>query len=207
MRAVLACATGAWLLAGIFVPAASAETSLADIQGRLAKSNMLRADYSQEKNLRALSRPLLSRGILLFLAGKGVLWQVEEPYTVAVLMKPDEVIEWNGDGDMRRLDTRSNPVFRALGEIILATLAGDTHLLGQHFDLSPAAAEGGWELTLRPKSEDLGAVVSSVRIFGDRFVEQVQISETNGDVTRLQFSDFSVGPFELNEFEKSHFAQ
>jgi len=35
----------------------------------------------------------------------------------------------------------------------------------------------------------------------------VQIGEAKGDTTKLQFSEFSVGPFELNEIEKSHLGQ
>ena len=207
MKNILASALGIWLLAGLFIPVAVSETDLSEIQMRLLKSDMLRANFQQEKNLRALSRPLMSEGELLFIVGEGALWQVVEPFAVAVLMKSDEIIEWDSEGEMRRLDTSLNPVLHALGEIILATLAGDTQFLKQHFEVSPTILERGWGLFLKPKSEQLGAVISDVQIFGDHFVEQVQISETNGDVTKLQFSDFGVGPFELNEFEKRHFAQ
>ena len=207
MKNILASALGVWLLAGLFVSAAVAETDLSDIQMRLLKSDMLRADFQQEKNLRVLSRPLMSEGKLLFIAGEGALWQVVEPFAVTVLMKSDEIIEWDGEGEMQPMDTSLNPVLHSLGEIILATLAGDTQFLNQHFDVSPTVSELGWGLILKPKSEELGAVISDVQIFGDRFVEQVQISEMNGDLTKLQFSNFGVGPFELNEFEKRHFSQ
>lgn len=206
MRWALASLVAASLLTGLLAPAATADMGLPEIQQRLLKSNMLRATFDQEKNLRALSRPLVSYGKLLFLADKGVLWQVMEPYPAIVLMKPDAIIEWNGEGEMRRADTASNPVFRALSEIILSILSGDTQLIGQYFEFSPAEADVGWQLVLRPKSEELAAAVSSVQIFGDRFVEKVQINETKGDTTKLQFSEFSVGPFELNEIEKSHFS-
>lgn len=207
MKNILASAIGIWLLAGLFVSAAVSETDLSDIQMRLLKSDMLRADFQQEKNLRALSRPLLSQGELLFIAGEGALWRVVEPFAVAVLMKPDEIIEWDDEGGMRRVDTNLNPVLHTLGEIILATLAGDTQFLKQIFDVSPTVSEHGWGLFLKPKSEELGAVISDVQIFGDHFVEQVLIRETNGDITKLQFSHFGVGPFELNEFEQRHFSQ
>ncbi len=207
MRAALAGFVAAWFVVGLFVPAASADTGVQAIQSRLLKSEMLRAEFYQEKNLRALSRPLVSRGKLLFVAGEGVLWQVVEPFTVAVLIRSDEVIEWNSEGEVTRSNTGSNPVFRALSEIILGTLSGDTKFLGQLFDLSPAASEGGWQLLLQPKSKQLAAAVLNIKILGDRFVEEVQVSEAKGDTTVLQFREFKVGPFELNEFEKNHFAQ
>ncbi|MBT4428619.1 MAG: outer membrane lipoprotein carrier protein LolA [Rhodospirillaceae bacterium] len=207
MRAALASFVATWFVVGLLVPAVNADTGVQAIQSRLLKSEMLRAEFYQEKNLRALSRPLISRGKLLFVAGEGVLWQVEKPFTVSVLIRSDEVIEWSSEGEVTRLNTGSNPVFRALSEIILATLSGDTQFLGQLFDLSSTVSEAGWQLLLQPKSEELAAAVSNIKIIGDRFVEEVQVSETKGDITVLQFREFKVGPFELNEFEKNHFAQ
>ncbi len=208
MRGVLAGAIFLCAVIGLMAPVAGAAAeSVSDIQQRLLKSDMLRAEFFQEKNLRVLSRPLESHGKLLFKAGTGVLWQIEDPYAAIILMKSDEIIEWDSAGEMRRTATGSNPVFRAFGEIILAILSGDTELLGQHFELTPIAADKGWQLRLQPKSTELSAVVSSILVFGDRFVEEVRISETKGDTTKLQFSEFSVGPFELNEIEKSHLGQ
>jgi len=196
------------ILAGGFIPAAAkAEGSLGDIQQRLTKSDMLRAGFLQEKHLRALSRPLVSRGELTFVAGEGVLWRVLEPFVMTVLLAPEEIIEWDGDGEMRRVNTGANPMFQALGDVFLAILSGDTALLEKHFELSPGTSNARWRLLLRPKSEPLGAVIAHVQVIGDRFVEEVEINEKKGDSTTLQFSDFTLGPFELNEIERNHFAR
>jgi len=207
MMRILASVIAVWLFIGLSMPAAKSDMALPDIEKRLFKSDMLRADFRQEKNLRALSRPLVSHGKLLFVAGEGVLWQVTEPYVMSVLMKPEEIVEWNGEGEVRRVDTAANPVLSALTEIFLAILSGDTQFLEQHFELSPTASDSGWQLDLRPKSKALNAIVSNIRLFGDRFVEEVQVNEAKGDTTSLQFSEFNVEPFELNEIENIPFAQ
>lgn len=195
------------VFAGSAVAAEVPDPDLADMTERLSKSAVLRADFRQEKTLRALSRPLVSQGKLVFAAGQGVLWRVLEPYEVFVLLKPDEVVEWSTQDEQRRLDTASNPVFRALTDVIMATLSGDTQSLRQHFDLSPVSSEAGWRLTLRPKSKELGAVISTVLVFGDRFVEGVQVTEAKGDTTAIEFSGFSAEPPELDEIETDYFAR
>jgi outer membrane lipoprotein-sorting protein len=207
MRGLLAGAYFLLAFIGFLAPVVAAEGSVADIQQRLLKNDILRADFFQEKNLRVLSRPLESHGKFLFKAGTGVLWQIEDPYAAIILMKSDEIIEWDSAGEMRRTTTGSNPVFRAFGGIILAILSGDTELLGQYFELTPIAVDEGWQLRLQPKSTELRAMVLSILVFGDRFVEEVRINEEKGDTTKLQFSEFSVGPFELNEIEKFHLGQ
>ena len=80
-------------------------------------------------------------------------------------------------------------------------------LLEKHFNLSPGTLDGRWQLGLHPKSEPMRAFISHVQISGGQFVEKVEINEVKGDRTTLQFSGFMLGPFELNEIERNHFAQ
>lgn len=197
----------AGLCSGPSVTAEVSDPGLAAMTERLSRSEVLRADFRQEKTLQVLSRPLVSQGKLVFAAGEGVLWHVLAPYEVFVLLKPDEVVEWSTEGEKRRLDTGSNPVFRALTDVIMATLSGDSQSLQRHFDLSPIPSETGWRLSLRPKSKDLGAVVADIQVFGDRFVEGVQVTEAKGDTTAIQFSGFSAEPAVLDEIEQDYFAQ
>lgn len=207
MRALGVALVTAWFLAGMSGAAAMADSGLAGLHERLIRSDVLRADFRQEKKLRVLSRPLISNGKLVFAAGEGVLWQVLEPHEVFILMKPGELVEWDRQSGTRRVDTKSNPAFSAMTDVILATLTGDTQVLRRHFDLSVAPLESGWRLTLRPKSNDLGAIISEIQVSGDQFIEGVRVTEAKGDTTEIQFSGFRVEPAELDEIEKDYFSQ
>lgn len=201
-----------WVFAACFFadPVRSAgevDPDFPEMSQRLVRGQVLRADFRQERTLRALNRPLISHGKLIFAAEDGVLWHLVEPFVVFVLMRPGEVIEWSEEGVRRRTETASDPVFGTLTDVVLSTLSGDSQKLRQHFDLSSAPSESGWRLSLRPRSAALAAAVSGIEVSGQQFVERVRVIGAKGDMTTIQFSGFSLGASGLNEIEKDYFGQ
>lgn len=208
MTRVLACSfLTLFLLTVLPVSSASAEASLAAMQARLVETEVLRADFRQEKAMQALNRPLVSKGKIVFVAGDGVLWQVLEPFASQILMRSGAVTEWDAEGQKRPGNGAANPVLGALTDVVLGVLSGNEDLLRQHFAFSAQPEEQGWQLTLQPKSQELGTAVTSVQVSGDRFVESVHVVEARGDTTTIHFSGFSTTPSELDEREKSYFAR
>lgn len=197
----------AWLLFVAIAPSGQAETALEIIDARLSRADIVRAEFHQEKLLRALKRPLVTEGKMLYVAGQGVVWQIIEPYEAFVLIAPGRLVEWDGTGEKTETAGGDNPFFRAWADVILAMLSGDLDALRQHFDLSPVARESGWELSLQPKSEQLRRAISSVRVHGDDFVEGLEINDARGDSTTIQFDRISTEPAELDTEERGYFAR
>jgi hypothetical protein len=179
--------------------------SLADISAQLAKSPLLRADFLQERKLRVLTRSLASQGRLLFVSGQGVLWQVTAPQPAALVIKPGEVIDFT-DGKARPLAIGESPVFHTLVQVFLAALSGDLEGLAETFELAPARSEQGWHLALTPKASDLAALITSIELGGNQFVEEILIAEASGDSTLIRISDFRTEPVALDDQEKAYFA-
>ncbi len=180
--------------------------TLTAISRQLIRSQVLRADFHQEKVMRALNRPLVSEGQLIFVEGRGVLWQVTAPYAVRVLVKADEIVEWEEGAQPRRMALGTNPIFRALSHVFLAALAGDVAVLGEQFDVQAALEGGGWQLRLRPKDPTLASVFSTVQVGGGPFIETVRLAEVSGDQTTLRFGGFKAGAGGLDEAETAYFA-
>jgi hypothetical protein len=194
----------AWTFGVAAAGGAGPADALARIEAHLVRSPILRASFEQERSMRVLKRPLLSRGRLTAVADQGVLWQVREPHEVTVLVTAHAILEWDDHGSPRRMMAAS-PVLGALGDALLGVLTGDTGKLGALFELSSLPAEQGWRLALAPKDPNLAPMITAIEIAGSQFVEEVVISEAGGDRTVIRFGDFRTGPGVLDASEQAYF--
>jgi outer membrane lipoprotein carrier protein LolA len=135
-----------------------------------------------------------------------VLWEVLSPYPARLLVKGDELIQWDDDGLARKSSYGKTPIFRALSSIFLAMFQGRVEVLRDTFDLSATQDGATWRLDLTPKDEILGAAVSQVRVSGGRHVEEISILEPRGDRTLIRFSNPRIESCKLNDVEKTFFA-
>jgi hypothetical protein len=186
-------------------PAIAAD--LADIDRLLAGSEILRADFVQERHMTVLEQPLTSQGRLTFSADEGVLWSILEPYPVVILLRRDEILEWADDGTSRRLNAGGNPIYVALADVFLSALAGNATGLTRTFTASPTIDGETWRLELVPQDALVGTAIDRIELSGARYVESVRIVESRGDETLIRFSNFSEQPGTLDESERHFFAE
>ncbi len=185
----------------------SQDEVFAVMKEQLDRQPVLRANFRQERHLQVLKRPLLSTGRMTLRNAEGILWRVADPYAVTYLIRPGEVLEWEGDGAPQRIAMGAVPAFRLMTEMFMAALAGDTAALQEGFQAEPLPASSGWRLRLRPKSTDLAGLIAGLEVSGNRFVEEVHLQEVKGDSVSFYFSDFATEPVELDADEKAFFAQ
>jgi outer membrane lipoprotein-sorting protein len=178
----------------------------AQMQDRLLRSPVLRADFHQERVLRILRRPLISSGRMVLSEGQGVLWRVEDPHRVTYLIRPAEVLEWEVGTGPRRVGMAAVPGFRLLTEMFLAALTGDLSGLEEAFDAETLPTESGWHVRLTPKAEALSQFISHLEMAGDRYVEAVRLAEAGGDAMNFTFSHFQTDPARLDAAEERYFA-
>lgn len=189
-----------------FTPVQAAD-SLTAIREMLAKEALICAEFTQSKQMRALTRPLVSTGRLIFVARKGVLWQVRHPFATRILIKQDALIKWNDDGAAERISFGQAPIFRALSQVFLAVFDGDIEPLRESFKIDSDVTGSLWRLTLVPLDSRFAAIIATIRVSGGRYVEELLIQEGRGDRTLIRFAGAGTGPCRLREEEKNYFAQ
>jgi hypothetical protein len=185
---------------------ASQPDTLAWLGSHLRGNLTLCAEFVQKKVMTALSRPLISKGRLIFLAGQGVLWRVMEPFPAKVLVKETEMIKWDEDGTARRLSYGQSPLFHALTQVFLSMFTGDLSRLETAFVVTPVQTGEDWRLTLSPNDPGFAKFISVIEVGGGRFVEELLISEPSGDKTMIEFINMDVDSCKLGEAEKATFA-
>jgi outer membrane lipoprotein-sorting protein len=173
-------------------PASVAElrAALAPATQGLQDAQSLRGAYDQLKQLHELPRPLASSGRFLFLRDSGIAWTTVEPFASELVITRDHLIQREGGNEIE-VSSAQQPAVQMVAEIFFAVFSLDFDTLGSLFELYGGGdADGRWTLGLRPKQA--AGSITSIRISGGTEVEQVVLSESSGDTTRIQLHDVRI---------------
>ncbi len=148
----------------------------------------IRAEFTQQKEMRMLVRPILSEGRFFFQKPGSLRWEYTSPVKSVLLMH---------DGSVRRF-------FQQTGDWTEDTTAGlqamdvvmeeITRWLNGRFEDNPvflAELVPGRLIRLRPKSDAMAGIIQKIElILADRpgVLEEVVIYESESSLTRLIFS-------------------
>ncbi|MDH1258986.1 outer membrane lipoprotein carrier protein LolA [Pseudomonas atacamensis] len=176
---------------------------LQQLSEQLAKPDVIHGQFIQEKHLRALPQPLISKGSFVLAKNHGLLWLLKTP------LQQDYRITANG---IARRDTNGWQLLpnKSAGaeqnRLFLAVLQGDSSGLQRDFELALSGTAQQWQLTLTPRSMLLKQVFKQINIDGSALVQTIELLETQGDSTLLRMQD-STAEQPLSEAEQHDFAE
>lgn len=189
------------------VAPALAATDVEAVKQRVAKVDVLRGEFTQEKQVAGFKNPLRSQGRFVLAQDHGVIWTTLKPFPSEVVVTRDRILSRQSDGSSRvELDGRQQPAMRSVNAIMFALMSGDAQALSAQFTVKVEALPGNaWKMQLTPRSAMLGKVFAQLTLSGDRYVREVQINEANQDVTRIHFAGMSDTPATLSTDEGRRF--
>jgi len=173
---------------------------LEDLSARVAQYPVVRAEFTQTKQMAAMKRPLVTRGRLTFSRSQGVLWQIEQPFRMIYVLGETRIVEIGNDGARKVRETRDVPGLAQVGRVFHAMLGANPAALREHFDVTGQGDADRWSLELKPRQAQLAQFLNGLQLSGGRFVEDIRIGETGGDSTQIRFAN-SQGAETLNEAE------
>jgi len=183
---------GTLLLAvtGLNTAYAEQQDLLKQLGDRIEQHAVLRADFTQTKQMPALKRPLITSGKLLYSKAQGVIWQISKPYPISYILSEDKVVEISADGSRKERAVRDMPGFAQISRIFKAMLSGDVNALNGYFDnkIQIEPNQAGWQLQLTPKQTQTLRFVQGIVVTGNQFVSSINIQEPNAASTAIVFS-------------------
>lgn len=176
--------------AGVCSPAAvAAETGdstgwdIKRLMQDLAQVKTAKGRFVERKHLAILNAPLQFSGTLIYIAPSRLEKHTLEPRQESLLLEREELtIESKERNRRRTVMLQDYPVIWAFVESIRSTLAGDLTTLKRFYEVVLDGDERKWRLALKPSDPKMRAVVSEIRISGDRnWINAIEIMETGGD--------------------------
>ena len=72
--------------------ASSAQVLLAQVRQRVQDAPVVRGQFTQLKTVQGFKQPLKSSGDFVVARGKGIAWQVRQPFASTLIVKPDSLL-------------------------------------------------------------------------------------------------------------------
>ena len=176
---------------------------LQQLSDQLAKPSVIHGNFTQEKHLRALPQPLVSKGTFVLAKDHGLLWLLKTPLQQDYRITSQGIARRDANG-WQLLPNKSAGAEQ--NRLFLAVLQGDSSGLQRDFDLQLQGEAQQWKLTLTPRSLLLKQVFTQINIDGGALVHSIELLETQGDSTLLRMQD-STADQPVSNAEQHDFAQ
>jgi len=156
---------------------------------RLSRLVRLRAEFTEEKHIALLARPLRSSGTIYFDRDRGVARVTAAPRAERVLLTPTTLRIEKG-GKVEEIPLEKSKALRAFALVFPALLRGERAALEAEFDIElRGSPQSTWSLVLVPKDPALCGMIGRVAVSGrGSEVEALQVVEASGDTTDTRFS-------------------
>lgn len=176
---------------------------LQQLSDQLAKPDVIHGQFIQEKHLRALPQPLISKGSFVLAKNHGLLWLLKTPLQQDYRISAKGIARRDLNG-WQLLPGKSAGAEQ--NRLFLAVLQGDSSGLQRDFELALSGDAQKWQLTLTPRSVLLKQVFNRINITGGTLVSTIELLETQGDSTVLRMQDSTAGQ-PLSDAEQHDFAE
>jgi len=176
---------------------------LQQLSEQLAKPDVIHGQFTQEKHLRALPQPLISKGSFVLAKNHGLLWLLKTPLQQDYRISAKGIARRDGNG-WQLLPNKSAGAEQ--NRLFLAVLQGDSSGLQRDFELALSGDAQLWKLTLTPRSLLLKQVFNQINIDGGSLVQTIELLETQGDSTVLRMQDSNASQ-PLSDAEQHDFAE
>lgn len=191
-RALGAVIVGLGLMAGGAVQAQ--DWGVDALMQLLAQTKSSRANFVEQKYLSAVEVPLESSGELIYQAPDRLEKRTLKPSLESLVLDKD-VLLLERKGRKRSIPLQSYPEVGAFVESIRATLAGDRQALDQNYQVALEGKRDRWHLLLRPLQAKAAAMVSQVKLSGQReHVDTIEILQGNGDRSVMTITPVPTSP-------------
>ncbi|OMH31683.1 outer membrane lipoprotein carrier protein LolA [Motiliproteus sp. MSK22-1] len=167
--------------------ASYAELTFKQLDNVSEAPEQLSGHFTQEKYLSALDTSLISTGLFYYHQGQMLQWKTLKPIQNELVMTPSAIINKQGDQELLRLDTNSNPIAGILSEIFFSALAAEWNNLAMYFELSGEINGKNWYAKLLPTDRTMAQVISLVELKGDTLLRELIFHEKSGDRTTIRF--------------------
>lgn len=145
------------------------------------KTKNIDGNFTQTKILSGFPNAFKSYGNFT-LKEDELLWSTLSPINTNVVINEKGIFELR-DKELinigRNFDKR----------MFLSIIKLDEDELEKEFDIRISALEKGWNIELKPKNVLFKQIFSHILIFGDKFVERIELFEVSGDKTINEFYD------------------
>jgi outer membrane lipoprotein-sorting protein len=152
------------------------------------KTNSIKSDFVQEKNLSMLSEKIVSKGKFWFKKSNMVRMEYTQPFQYLMIINNNNVFVKDGQKE-NKISTGSNKLFQQINRIMVDCVQG-TALNNNNFKVSVFENGQFFLVELVPSAKALAEYFRNIHLFigkKDYSVMKIEMHELSGDYTSINF--------------------
>ena len=172
----------------------TANTQLVDqLQQAYADVTYFEAAFTQEKNIKFLSQPLVSKGRIVFAKNHGMVWEVIDPIYVKTIIKQQGIFKSNQFHENRPV---KDVQMKAVADILTELLSSQLDRIESQFNVSEVVIDDDqheWQVTLTAQSRIIKKALKQLRIEGNmgndhKGIGKITILDATENTTVIAFN-------------------
>lgn len=163
------------------------QTELAQIVKRVAIPTTMSCQFTQQRFLTGLKKPLNASGKIWISKKQGVALLQQKPFEQMTVLTSDKLIHIIQQQKQVILEQEQPQLFH-ITRLLFSFFQGDFSVIPAYFEITEFDLEDTqWSLVLVPKQAPLDLLFSQISLRGNRHIETLTIIDKQQDQTRLQF--------------------
>ena len=162
----------------------------ADFSAAAQKTNSIKSDFVQEKNLAMLSEKIISKGKFWFKKESQVRMEYNQPFQYLMILNKDKVFVKDGKKE-NKISTKSNRLFQQINKIMIDCMQG-TMLNNPDFKTRVFENKNNSLVELVPLTKGMKELFKSINVIVDKkdlAVISIEMQELSGDNTVIRFTN------------------
>lgn len=154
------------------------------------KTNSIKADFTQDKNLSMLSEKITSKGNFWFKKDSRVRMEYNQPFKYLMILNKDKAYIKDGQKESK-VSTSSNKMFKQINKIMIDCMQG-TALDNTDFKTRVFENKTNALVELTPVAKGMKTMFKSINVIVDKkdfSVVSIQMQELSGDNTIMRFTN------------------
>jgi hypothetical protein len=155
--------------------------------------------FTQDHAIKGVTIPLHSEGRFLVAPGYGVIWWIEKPMAMTLVLTPNGATQWVGNLPLMKFSAQKNPLLGQAPLYLADALGGRLDHLAPAFQIEEQGSPAAWTLTLTPHMAK--KPFERLTVHGGASVHQALALRADGLTDAFSFSDQRVsdGPITLEQ--------
>ena len=154
------------------------------------KTQSIKSDFVQEKNLSMLSEKIVSKGKFWFKKESQVRMEYNQPFQYLMILNKDKVFVKDGKKE-NKISTKSNRLFQQINKIMIDCMQG-TMLNNPDFKTRVFENRNNSLVELVPLTKGMKELFKSINVIVDKkdlAVISIEMQELSGDNTVIRFTN------------------
>ncbi|MDB4901327.1 MAG: outer rane lipoprotein carrier protein LolA [Mucilaginibacter sp.] len=154
------------------------------------KTETIKSDFVQEKNLTMLSEKIVSKGKFWFKKNNLLRMEYNKPFKYLMILNKDNMYIKDGEKE-NKISTKSNKLFQQINKITVNCVQGDV-FNNPDFITKVYENKNAYAVELSPVGKGLKEFFKTINVIidkGDYSVSTIEMNESSGDNTILNFTN------------------